>query len=123
MLLSERRLGPKLYGVFAGGRLEEYIPSRCMEFSEFKSPPFSTAIARKLANIHGIDVPISKHPTWLFNTLQNWSQLIVNYKTDPNDSQLLQDSELERQLCAFDYTYEINWLRQLLTTSGSPVVF
>ena len=26
MLLSERRLGPKLYGVFAGGRLEEYIP-------------------------------------------------------------------------------------------------
>ncbi|CAG2178919.1 unnamed protein product, partial [Oppiella nova] len=42
---------------------------------------------------------------------------------DPNDSQLLQDSELERQLCAFDYTYEINWLRQLLTTSGSPVVF
>jgi len=26
MLLSERRLGPKLYGVFAGGRIEEYIP-------------------------------------------------------------------------------------------------
>lgn len=25
-LLSERHLGPKLYGVFNGGRLEEYIP-------------------------------------------------------------------------------------------------
>lgn len=25
-LLSERHLGPKLYGVFSGGRLEEYIP-------------------------------------------------------------------------------------------------
>ncbi|KAK8767161.1 hypothetical protein V5799_006061 [Amblyomma americanum] len=25
-LLSERNLGPKLYGVFPGGRLEEYIP-------------------------------------------------------------------------------------------------
>ena len=24
-LLSERNLGPKLYGVFAGGRLEEFI--------------------------------------------------------------------------------------------------
>lgn len=24
-LLSERRLGPKLYGVFSGGRIEEYI--------------------------------------------------------------------------------------------------
>lgn len=25
-LLAERALGPKLYGVFPGGRLEEYIP-------------------------------------------------------------------------------------------------
>lgn len=25
-LLSERHLGPKLYGIFNGGRLEEYIP-------------------------------------------------------------------------------------------------
>lgn len=25
MLLSERKLGPKLYGIFPGGRLEEYI--------------------------------------------------------------------------------------------------
>lgn len=26
MMLSERNLGPKLYGIFPGGRLEEYIP-------------------------------------------------------------------------------------------------
>uniref|UniRef100_A0A915DE49 Choline/ethanolamine kinase n=1 Tax=Ditylenchus dipsaci TaxID=166011 RepID=A0A915DE49_9BILA len=35
-LLSERHLGPKLYGIFSGGRLEEYIPSRpltCQEIS------------------------------------------------------------------------------------------
>lgn len=25
-LLSERKLGPKLYGVFPGGRIEEFIP-------------------------------------------------------------------------------------------------
>ena len=25
-ILSERKLGPKLLGVFAGGRIEEYIP-------------------------------------------------------------------------------------------------
>ena len=27
-ILSERRLGPKLYAVFAEGRLEEFVPSR-----------------------------------------------------------------------------------------------
>lgn len=25
-LLSERRLGPRLHGVFSGGRIEEFIP-------------------------------------------------------------------------------------------------
>lgn len=28
MLLSERNLGPKLHGIFPGGRLEEFIPVR-----------------------------------------------------------------------------------------------
>lgn len=27
-LLSERRLGPKLHGIFPGGRIEQYIPVR-----------------------------------------------------------------------------------------------
>lgn len=32
MLLSERKLGPKLYGIFPGGRLEEYIPVSHVNF-------------------------------------------------------------------------------------------
>jgi choline/ethanolamine kinase len=35
MLLSERKLGPKLYGIFPGGRLEEYIPVSIAFFSWF----------------------------------------------------------------------------------------
>ena len=31
-ILSERKLGPKLFGVFAGGRLEEYIPVRIWRY-------------------------------------------------------------------------------------------
>ena len=34
-LLSERKLGPKLMGVFAGGRLEEYIPVSIFQLSSF----------------------------------------------------------------------------------------
>lgn len=33
MMLSERNLGPKLYGIFPGGRLEEYIPVSILLFS------------------------------------------------------------------------------------------
>lgn len=32
-LLSERGLGPKLHGIFPGGRLEEYIPVSLLTFS------------------------------------------------------------------------------------------
>lgn len=32
-LLSERGLGPKLHGIFPGGRLEEYIPVSSFTFS------------------------------------------------------------------------------------------
>lgn len=32
-LLSERGLGPKLHGIFPGGRLEEYIPVSSLTFS------------------------------------------------------------------------------------------
>lgn len=28
-LLSERQLGPKLHGIFPGGRIEQYIPVSC----------------------------------------------------------------------------------------------
>jgi choline/ethanolamine kinase len=32
-ILSERKLGPRLLGVFAGGRLEEYIPVKNLKVS------------------------------------------------------------------------------------------
>lgn len=33
-LLSERGLGPKLHGIFPGGRLEEYIPVSSFTFND-----------------------------------------------------------------------------------------
>lgn len=34
-LLSERRLGPKLHGIFPGGRIEQYIPVRVSDCKNF----------------------------------------------------------------------------------------
>lgn len=33
-LLSERKLGPKLHGIFPGGRIEQYIPARALLTAE-----------------------------------------------------------------------------------------
>ncbi|KAG7197551.1 hypothetical protein KM043_000167 [Ampulex compressa] len=68
-LLSERRLGPKLHGIFPGGRIEEYIPARPLLTAELADSTLSALIAEKMGQIHTMQVPISKEPTWLWDTM------------------------------------------------------
>ncbi|KRX26057.1 Choline/ethanolamine kinase, partial [Trichinella nelsoni] len=78
MLLSERQLGPKLYGIFPGGRLEEYIPSRPLSAVEVRQSHFSRQIAAKMAQFHALSVPLSKEPTYLFDALKRWMRQLKN---------------------------------------------
>ncbi|KAI8433461.1 hypothetical protein MSG28_015496 [Choristoneura fumiferana] len=75
-LLSERRLGPKLHGVFSGGRIEEYIPARPFLTRELAEPALSMKIAEKMAAIHSMDVPLSKEASWLWKTLYKWNKTV-----------------------------------------------
>ncbi|KAG1689338.1 Choline/ethanolamine kinase [Nymphon striatum] len=81
MLLSERKLGPKLYGVFEEGRLEEYIPASCLRRKQLKDSDLASHIARKLAHVHAIDAPINKEPVWMIKTIERWLK-DVNEKVD-----------------------------------------
>ncbi|CAG5103481.1 Similar to Chkb: Choline/ethanolamine kinase (Rattus norvegicus) [Cotesia congregata] len=71
-LLSERKLGPKLHGVFPGGRIEEYIPARPLLTKELADPELSAMTAEKMALLHMMQVPINKEPTWLWDTMAKW---------------------------------------------------
>ena len=55
----------RLYGVFPEGRLEEYIDSRSMNDYEVRDISLSEAVARKVAKIHNLAVPIAKGEPWL----------------------------------------------------------
>ncbi|VEL40865.1 unnamed protein product, partial [Protopolystoma xenopodis] len=68
-LLSEKRLGPRLYGVFRGGRIEEYIASRPLRTDELRIPCISAEIARHLARLHLLNMPLPKSPVFLFKML------------------------------------------------------
>lgn len=59
-VLSERGVGPKLYGFFPGGRLEEYLPSRTLDTDSIKLPRIAQQIGALFPKYHNIDVPISK---------------------------------------------------------------
>lgn len=41
-----------------------------MTCDELKDPEISATIARKLAKVHTLNVPINKEPTWLFDKMQ-----------------------------------------------------
>ncbi|KAI1296527.1 Choline/ethanolamine kinase [Halotydeus destructor] len=121
MLLSERKLGPKLYGIFPGGRLEEYIPARAMTCKELHDQTLSAIISRKLANVHCLDVPLHKEPTWFSDTIETWLRSVRS--RSPCELRNKNSIKLARQMLNIDFENEFIWLKSFLADCESPVVF
>ncbi|XP_074593944.1 choline/ethanolamine kinase-like isoform X2 [Brevipalpus obovatus] len=120
MLLSERNLGPKLHGIFPGGRLEEFIPAQSLNVLDLRDAKLSSTIARKLAHIHTLDVPITKEPTWLPEQMLEWCKVVQQYDL----SMVKEESRLiARNLINIDFESELRWLQKFLLRCKSPVVF
>ncbi|KFM65108.1 Choline/ethanolamine kinase, partial [Stegodyphus mimosarum] len=110
MLLAETNLGPKLYGVFPKGRLEEFIPSRNINREDMRT--MSTAIAREMAKIHALDVPVVKTPEiWKF----------VNRWLDETEIELLKKNQSFPQKQW--YEEEFKWLKKEMEKMNSPLVY
>ncbi|KAF7258491.1 hypothetical protein EG68_04934 [Paragonimus skrjabini miyazakii] len=82
-ILSEKRIGPRLYGVFPGGRIEEYIESRTLAFSELSIPNVIQAIARHMARIHGLNMPFCKQPTFMFKMSERFLAQLTGVRKPP----------------------------------------
>lgn len=53
-------LGPKLFGVFDGGRVEEFVPSHPLTEADLADENNSRELIRKLARFHALQLPVSK---------------------------------------------------------------
>ncbi|KRT83855.1 phosphotransferase, partial [Oryctes borbonicus] len=115
-LLSERGLGPKLYGLFPGGRIEQYIDARPLRTEELSDPKLSELIARKMAAIHGMEVPLHKEPGWLWDTIDRWLKTC--------EKKLRGDlPDFVKDLADLNLREEAAWLRKRLEQEQCPVVF
>ncbi|XP_026475263.1 choline/ethanolamine kinase isoform X2 [Ctenocephalides felis] len=121
-LLSERRLGPKLHGVFPGGRIEQYIPARPLRTKEMSDPVLCVKIAEKMSAIHSMHVPLSKEPDWLWKTMNKW---ITTAENNLERHQMKDDHESSTvdHIRQMKLRSEIEWLKQFVQGCGSPVVF
>ena len=109
-LLSERRLGPKLHGIFPGGRIEEYIPARPLLTKELADLTLSSLIAEKMAMIHKMQVPISKEPTWIWDTMAKWLDTATDILENIED---IDSAQLEnvKAIKSIDLGHEIKWYK------------
>ncbi|VDM54169.1 unnamed protein product [Angiostrongylus costaricensis] len=124
--LAENGLGPKLLGVFPGGRFEEFIPSRPLEHDEVAHPRICSLLARILPRFHSTAVPISKRPN-ILKLMREWLAL---FEEQGNSHVQLQSTSFHLHLSDFpstistnDLAKEIDIIEEFLGTSPSPVVF
>ncbi|XP_066108339.1 choline kinase alpha isoform X1 [Saccopteryx bilineata] len=117
-ILAERLLGPKLYGIFPQGRLEQFIPSRRLNTEELSLPDISAEIAEKMATFHGMKMPFNKEPKWLFGTMEKYLNQVLRIKF----TRETRVKQLHR-LLGYNLPLELEHLRSLLLSTPSPVVF
>jgi choline kinase len=56
VLSSRYKLGPRIYGTFTNGRVEEYFNSVALTASDIREPRISGYIGARMAELHSVDV-------------------------------------------------------------------
>ncbi|KAG8931038.1 hypothetical protein FRC03_002027 [Tulasnella sp. 419] len=55
-LSSKYRIGPRVFGTFGNGRVEEYFDSKALTEEDMKNPQISRWIGRRMAELHSVDI-------------------------------------------------------------------
>ncbi|WVQ84560.1 hypothetical protein IAT38_006714 [Cryptococcus sp. DSM 104549] len=80
VLSSQYGIGPRVYGTFTNGRVEQFFPSRALNAEELHEPVISRGIARRMSELHSVDLRLlgydegrDTEPT-LWRCLDEWSE-------------------------------------------------
>lgn len=92
-----------------------WVQSRPLKTQELREPVLSAAIATKMAQFHGMEMPFTKEPHWLFGTMERYLKQIQ----DLPSATLVQMNLLEM----YSLKDEMDNLRKFLDSTPSPVVF
>lgn len=119
-LMSEKRLGPKLYGMNQQARIEEFIPTKCLVTANLHNPTLSRMVARRLAQFHNLDMPLCKEPRFLNDTMDKW---IIKVKESLEEKRSPSDAPFFQKFRSYHLDEELEVLKDMLSKVDSPVVF
>lgn len=121
--LSRRGSGPKINGLFPGGRLEEYINSHTLTAAESASELIRRDIAHSYARLHSLQIPLRKDG---FETvLQEMSQGSKSKSKEVLESLSAIDDPRAKEYAAIfqrtDWAQELEWISKLFSTHGCKI--
>ncbi|KAF2758810.1 kinase-like protein [Pseudovirgaria hyperparasitica] len=112
--MGRRGWGPKVYGVFRGGRLEEYIDAHVLTAAESMQLDIRHDIARSFARLHSLELPFRKDS---FTRVICEFKGVANKKAEAVQKLLGLRSSKATQLATFirnmDWSRELDWLSEL----------
>ncbi|KJH44142.1 Choline/ethanolamine kinase [Dictyocaulus viviparus] len=123
--LSAHGYGPKLLGIFPGGRIEEYIPSRTLIKEEIYDRRFVPSIASLMAKLNSIEMPLPKFSQYI-PLIHSWLQ---KYRSNGGGSLNLMKTAVVGNfsfpdiLTIDDLEKEIEEVGKFLESQRSPCVF
>ncbi|XP_037027687.1 choline/ethanolamine kinase-like [Bradysia coprophila] len=119
--ISLAGLGPRLYGSFDGGRVEEFVPSHVLREKDYEQRPETVLeLARKLARFHALNLPISKERNRILEACEHQLQNrdLEKFRKVADHVGMTDISAYEH----FDVQSEISWLKKLESSVGGRIV-
>lgn len=96
--------------------------ARPLTTNELGEPKISCKIAEKMAKIHSLNIPVSKEPDWLWNTIERWLQNLEEIlKSYPNKT--ADEKVTYEKMRKIDFRRELDWLKSVVQEADYPVVF
>ncbi|WVR09570.1 hypothetical protein IAU60_006639 [Kwoniella sp. DSM 27419] len=87
VLSVQYHIGPKVYGTFQNGRVEQFFPSRALIAQELRDPIVSRGVARRMRELHSVDLRLlgyeqgNKTEPMVWKCLDQWVQLAEDVLT------------------------------------------
>lgn len=115
------------------------MQARPLKTGELADRRISLKISEKMAEIHCLDIPVSKEPDWIWKTSQRWLVSIENMlnNNNSNNNNASESSstgagvppdnssrqEIKNRMRKIDFKREVQWLRDQLKDENFLVVF
>ncbi|CAG2102573.1 unnamed protein product [Medioppia subpectinata] len=110
-ITSDRHLGPKIYGLFQSGQIMKYYRQKKWSYDDKDNVELVDKLAKILAAIHCLEVPIKRNPKWIFRYCDHFYNLAKD-RFDLNS--MFNEYNLETLKAHVIYR-EMQWIERLVT--------